>query len=76
MKKFDKTSHAEKMIMIPESQYCKMLESFDKVVEELEEMKKILKNGDDKKMKCYVTNGSVFIATNIPPSPAKRTVYF
>ena len=27
-------------------------------------------------MKCYVTNGSVFIATNIPPSPAKRTVYF
>ena len=55
MKKFDKTSHAEKMIMIPESQYCKMLESFDKVVEELEEMKKIFKNGDDKKneMLCY-----------------------
>ena len=46
MKKVDKTNHAEKMIMIPESQYCKMLESFDKVVEELEEMKKILKKGE------------------------------
>lgn len=49
MKKFDKTSHAEKMIMIPESQYYKMLESFEKVVDELEEMRKILKNGDDEK---------------------------
>lgn len=55
MKKFDKTSHAEKMIMIPESQYYKMLESFEKVVDELEEMRKILKNGDDEKneMLCY-----------------------
>ena len=44
-----------KMIMIPESQYYKMLESFEKVVDELEEMRKILKNGDDKKneMLCY-----------------------
>ena len=49
MKKFDKTSHAEKMIMIPESQYYKMLESFEKVVDELEEMRKILKNRDDEK---------------------------
>lgn len=39
----------EKMILIPQSQYYKMLEAFDKVVEELEEMKKILKNGDDEK---------------------------
>lgn len=46
MKKFDKTSHAEKMIMIPESQYYKMLESFEKVVDELEEMRKILKKGE------------------------------
>lgn len=42
MKKVDKTSHAEKMIMIPESQYYKMLESFDQLMKELEETKKTL----------------------------------
>ena len=35
----------EEMILIPKSQYFKMLESFDKVVEELENMKKVLKKG-------------------------------
>lgn len=32
----------EKYIQIPEQQYCKMLESYDRVVEELEQMKKAL----------------------------------
>ena len=33
---------AEKMILIPEWQYNKMLESYDKVVQELKELKKVL----------------------------------
>lgn len=33
----------QKMILIPEERYYKMLETYDKVVNELEEMKKPLK---------------------------------
>ena len=36
----------EEMILIPKSRYFKMLESFDKVVEELKNMKKVLKEGE------------------------------
>lgn len=32
----------QKMILIPEERYYKMLETYDKVVNELEEMKKTL----------------------------------
>lgn len=38
---------AEKMILIPEWQYNKMLESYDKVVQELKELKKILEESID-----------------------------
>ena len=33
----------QKMIMIPEWRYCRMLESYDKAMKELEELKKALK---------------------------------
>lgn len=33
---------AQRMIMIPEEQYIKMLESYDEAVKELEEIKKAL----------------------------------
>lgn len=33
----------QKMILVPEWQYYKMLESYDKAVKELEELKKALK---------------------------------
>ncbi len=33
---------AEKMIMIPEWQYCKMIETYDNAVKELEKLKKAL----------------------------------
>ena len=32
----------QKMIMIPEWRYCKMLESYDKAIKELEKLKKAL----------------------------------
>lgn len=35
----------QKMILIPEERYYKMLESYDKVMNELEEMKRILQKG-------------------------------
>lgn len=35
---------SKKMIMIPEDQYLKMLESYDEAVKELEEIKKLLKS--------------------------------
>ncbi len=38
---------AEKMILIPEWQYNKMLESYDKVVQELKELKKVLEESID-----------------------------
>ena len=41
------TCKAEKMILIPEWQYNKMLESYDKVVQELKELKKVLEESID-----------------------------
>ena len=38
---------AEKMILIAEWQYNKMLESYDKVVQELKELKKVLEESID-----------------------------
>lgn len=38
---------AKKMILIPEWQYNKMLESYDKVVQELKELKKVLEESID-----------------------------
>lgn len=38
---------AQRMIMIPEEQYIKMLESYDEAVKELEEIKKALEKLTD-----------------------------
>ena len=33
----------QKIILVPEWQYCKMLESYDKAMQDVEELKKALK---------------------------------